>query len=343
MGRDRGPVQGNPREPRRVRVSRPGGSRSTSRRPTSSRNGPFRSSDCAGIAWCDGRDRRRRHCRLRRPGRVGARRRHRRRFGRVAGGDRGVGLRPRTDLSGDLRRRSRVGGRDRSPSAGNASFPDQPFQGVASPDPSQTEAGRGRGRGGGRAQSLDDRPAGLGKIDAGGAACRDPAAPGHGRGAGGFDDSLAGELEGGKLRRRRPFRDPHNSATLPALVGGGVRARPGAVSLAHLGVLFLDKLPEFARATLKALRQPVESGRVSVACGNAHAVYPARVQLVAAMNPCRCGYLDDAVLACSRSPSRPCAIGTSRPEAKPRSGPTPIPMARCSKRWRRPIRKAASA
>ena len=65
-------------------------------------------------------------------------------------------------------------------------------------------------------------------------------------------------------------------------------------------------MPEFARATLKALRQPVESGRVSVACGNAHAVYPARVQLVAAMNPCRCGYLDDAVLACSRSPSRPC-------------------------------------
>jgi magnesium chelatase family protein len=114
--------------------------------------------------------------------------------------------------------------------------------------------------------------------------------------------SLAGKLADGKLLRRRPFRDPHHSASLPALVGGGLRARPGEVSLAHLGVLFLDELPEFNRATLEALRQPLESGRVTVARANAHVTYPARVQLIAAMNPCRCGHLDDASLACSRAP-----------------------------------------
>ena len=114
--------------------------------------------------------------------------------------------------------------------------------------------------------------------------------------------SVAGLLEGGRLLRRRPFRDPHHSASLPALVGGGMRAKPGEVSLAHLGVLFLDELPEFARATLEALRQPLEGGRVSIARVNAHVTYPARVQLVAAMNPCRCGHLDDPALACSRAP-----------------------------------------
>ncbi|MDJ0947202.1 MAG: YifB family Mg chelatase-like AAA ATPase [Kiloniellales bacterium] len=114
--------------------------------------------------------------------------------------------------------------------------------------------------------------------------------------------SVAGQLEGGRLLRRRPFRDPHHSASLPALVGGGLRAKPGEVSLAHLGVLFLDELPEFARATLEALRQPLETGRVSIARANAHVTYPARVQLVAAMNPCRCGHLDDPALACSRAP-----------------------------------------
>ena len=97
--------------------------------------------------------------------------------------------------------------------------------------------------------------------------------------------SLAGELGDGKLSRRRSFRDPHHSATLQALVGGGLRARPGEVSLAHHGVLFLDELPEFNRATLEALRQPLESGRVTVARANAHVTYPARFQLVAAMNP----------------------------------------------------------
>jgi len=114
--------------------------------------------------------------------------------------------------------------------------------------------------------------------------------------------SVAGLLRDGKLMRQRPFRDPHHSASLPALVGGGVRARPGEVSLAHLGVLFLDELPEFQRGSLEALRQPLESGRATVARVNAHVTYPARVQLVAAMNPCRCGHLDDPALACGRAP-----------------------------------------
>ncbi|MGH7072832.1 MAG: YifB family Mg chelatase-like AAA ATPase, partial [Stellaceae bacterium] len=114
--------------------------------------------------------------------------------------------------------------------------------------------------------------------------------------------SVAGLLPGGKLIRSRPFRDPHHSASLPALVGGGTRGKPGEVSLAHLGVLFLDELPEFQRATLEALRQPLEAGKISVARVNAHVTYPARVQLVAAMNPCRCGYLDDPALACGRAP-----------------------------------------
>ncbi len=114
--------------------------------------------------------------------------------------------------------------------------------------------------------------------------------------------SLAGQLTDGKLLRRRPFRDPHHSATLPALVGGGTKARPGEMSLAHQGVLFLDELPEFQRATLEALRQPLEAGRVSIARANAHVTYPARVQLVAAMNPCRCGHLGDPTLGCGKAP-----------------------------------------
>ena len=89
---------------------------------------------------------------------------------------------------------------------------------------------------------------------------------------------------------------------MAALTGGGLRVRPGEVSLAHLGVLFLDELPEFQRAVLDSLRQPLESGEVSVARANAHVTFPARVQLVAAMNPCRCGHMGDPALGCSRAP-----------------------------------------
>ena len=114
--------------------------------------------------------------------------------------------------------------------------------------------------------------------------------------------SIAGALTGGRISRRRPFRAPHHSASMAALVGGGTRARPGEVSMAHNGVLFLDELPEFSRQVLDSLRQPLETGEVVVARAAAHVTYPARVQLVAAMNPCRCGHLDDPALACSRAP-----------------------------------------
>jgi magnesium chelatase family protein len=114
--------------------------------------------------------------------------------------------------------------------------------------------------------------------------------------------SVAGELDGGRIRRRRPFRAPHHSASMPALVGGGLKVRPGEISLAHLGVLFLDELPEFQRSVLDSLRQPLETGRVSVARANLHVTFPARVQMVAAMNPCRCGHLGDPAMACSRAP-----------------------------------------
>ena len=114
--------------------------------------------------------------------------------------------------------------------------------------------------------------------------------------------SLAGELAGGTISRRRPFRGPHHSASMAALVGGGLRVKPGEVSLAHLGVLFLDELPEFQRAVLDSLRQPIETGEAVVARANAHVRYPARFQLVAAMNPCRCGYLSDPAQACGRAP-----------------------------------------
>jgi magnesium chelatase family protein len=114
--------------------------------------------------------------------------------------------------------------------------------------------------------------------------------------------SVAGLLDGGRLLTRPPFREPHHSASQPAMTGGGYRARPGEVSLAHRGVLFLDELPEFPRQTLESLRQPMESGRTTVSRAAAHVTYPARFQLVAAMNPCRCGYLGDATLECGRAP-----------------------------------------
>ena len=114
--------------------------------------------------------------------------------------------------------------------------------------------------------------------------------------------SVAGTLEEGRISRARPFRAPHHSASMAALTGGGLRVKPGEVSLAHLGVLFLDELPEFQRAVLDSLRQPLETGKVDVARANAHVSYPANVQLIAAMNPCRCGHLGDPALACSRAP-----------------------------------------
>ncbi len=114
--------------------------------------------------------------------------------------------------------------------------------------------------------------------------------------------SLAGALPENGLVQTRPFRAPHHSASLVALVGGGHKARPGEISLAHRGVLFLDELPEFARATLESLRQPLESGQAVVARANHHVTYPASFQLIAAMNPCRCGYLGDPGQECTKAP-----------------------------------------
>lgn len=114
--------------------------------------------------------------------------------------------------------------------------------------------------------------------------------------------SIAGELTANGMGRARAFRAPHHSASMAALVGGGLRAKPGEVSLAHRGVLFLDELPEFPRQVLDSLRQPIETGEAVVARANAHVTYPARFQLIAAMNPCRCGHAGDAARACPRVP-----------------------------------------
>jgi len=112
--------------------------------------------------------------------------------------------------------------------------------------------------------------------------------------------SLAGELADGKLSDRRPFRSPHHSASMAALVGGGLRARPGEVSLAHNGVLFLDELPEFNPQVLDSLRQPLESGAAVIARANHRVTYPACIQMVAAMNPCRCGHAGEPGHQCRR-------------------------------------------
>ncbi len=115
--------------------------------------------------------------------------------------------------------------------------------------------------------------------------------------------SLAGLIEEGGIRRERPFRDPHHTASVAAIVGGGRGAKPGEISLAHNGVLFLDEFPEFPRTVLETLRQPIETGEVVVARANAHVRYPCRFLLVAAANPCRCGHLAEAERACSRAPA----------------------------------------
>lgn len=112
--------------------------------------------------------------------------------------------------------------------------------------------------------------------------------------------SIAGELAGGKISNSRPFRAPHHSASMAALVGGGLKVRPGEVSLAHNGVLFLDELPEFSPQVLDSLRQPLESGETIIARANARVTYPARFQLIAAMNPCKCGMAGTPGHTCRR-------------------------------------------
>ena len=114
--------------------------------------------------------------------------------------------------------------------------------------------------------------------------------------------SLAGLLSEGGISRSRPFREPHHTASMAAIVGGGKGAKPGEVSLAHNGVLFMDEFPEFPRAVLETLRQPIETGDIVVARANAHIRYPCRFLLVAAANPCKCGYMTDPARACARVP-----------------------------------------
>ncbi|MDR1425446.1 MAG: YifB family Mg chelatase-like AAA ATPase [Rickettsiales bacterium] len=115
-------------------------------------------------------------------------------------------------------------------------------------------------------------------------------------------NSVAGKLINGELVSRRPFLDPHHSCSVPAMVGGGTRPKPGQISLAHNGILFLDELPEFPRQVLDSLRQPLETGKISIARALQDITYPAKFQLIAAMNPCRCGHFSDPVKQCKRAP-----------------------------------------
>jgi magnesium chelatase family protein len=117
--------------------------------------------------------------------------------------------------------------------------------------------------------------------------------------------SVAGLIpRGAGLLNDRPFRAPHHTISDVALIGGGTQARPGEVSLAHHGVLFLDEMPEFTRHVLEVLRQPLEDGRVVVARAARTAAFPARFVLVGAMNPCMCGFLGDPVRECRCTPQQ---------------------------------------
>ena len=145
-----------------------------------------------------------------------------------------------------------------------------------------------------------------GQIDAGKAAALDPASPRAGRDARSeHDQEPSPDLAGGRIGRSRPFRAPHHSASMAALVGGGTRPRPGEAALAHLGVLFLDELPEFNPQVLDALRQPLETGETVIARANHRIAYPSRIQLIAAMNPCRCGRAGEPGYVCRQG--RSCA------------------------------------
>ena len=115
--------------------------------------------------------------------------------------------------------------------------------------------------------------------------------------------SRAGLIDAGGISRRRPFRAPHHTASMAAIVGGGKGAKPGEISLAHNGVLFMDEFPEYPRGVLETLRQPIETGDVVVARANAHVKYPCRFLLIAAANPCKCGHMADPARACSRAPA----------------------------------------
>lgn len=114
--------------------------------------------------------------------------------------------------------------------------------------------------------------------------------------------SIAGQLNGKNLISQRPFRSVHHTSSAVSLAGGGANAKPGEISLAHNGVLFLDELPEFNRTTLEILRQPMEAGKIMISRAKRTATYPARFQLIAAMNPCPCGHLGNAALSCTKAP-----------------------------------------